>query len=173
MPTQTLAIFLLGTVGAGGLLWVLVYPLLSGERAAEKRRDVVARPAAMQRHHLVRAGAKTRREQVEETLKQVEQRRKNTNRPPLAVRLTQAGLSWSTRQFVLISIATGLAMVGLGFVLGFGPVPSVLLGFAGGFGAPRWLLGFMKKRREKRFLNVFPDARRCDCTRHQGWPAAR
>ncbi|MCC7347322.1 MAG: type II secretion system F family protein, partial [Variibacter sp.] len=29
---------------------------------------------------------------------------------------------------------------------------------AAGFGVPRWLLGFLKKRRENRFLDVFPDA---------------
>ena len=31
-------------------------------------------------------------------------------------------------------------------------------GFAAGFGLPLWILGFLKKRREKRFLNDFPDA---------------
>ena len=32
MPTQPLLVFLLGAAGAGGLLWVFVYPFLSGER---------------------------------------------------------------------------------------------------------------------------------------------
>ena len=31
-------------------------------------------------------------------------------------------------------------------------------GFAAGFGLPRWLLGFLKKRREKKFLKALPDA---------------
>ena len=33
-----------------------------------------------------------------------------------------------------------------------------VLGFAGGFGVPRWLLAFLKKRREANFLHHFPDA---------------
>jgi len=32
------------------------------------------------------------------------------------------------------------------------------LAFAGAFGLPRWLLSFLKKRRETKFLNTFPDA---------------
>src|SRR6185295_6530852 len=31
------------------------------------------------------------------------------------------------------------------------------VGFAAGFGLPRWMLSFLKKRREKKFLNNFPD----------------
>ena len=44
MPLQTVTIFLLGAAGAGGLLWVFLYPFLSGERQAEKRKASVARP---------------------------------------------------------------------------------------------------------------------------------
>ena len=32
------------------------------------------------------------------------------------------------------------------------------LAFAAGFGLPRWVLGFLKKRREKAFLKALPDA---------------
>ena len=32
------------------------------------------------------------------------------------------------------------------------------MAFAAGFGVPRWLLSFLKKRREKKFLAHFPDA---------------
>jgi tight adherence protein B len=33
-----------------------------------------------------------------------------------------------------------------------------VLGLVAGLGLPRWTLGFLKKRRERRFLNIFPDA---------------
>jgi tight adherence protein B len=42
--------------------------------------------------------------------------------------------------------------------MGFGPLVALGMGFAGGFGLPRWLLIFLKKRRERNFLNTFPDA---------------
>lgn len=44
------------------------------------------------------------------------------------------------------------------FVLGRGLPAAIGMGFAGGFGLPRWVLGFLKKRREKKFLAALPDA---------------
>ena len=46
----------------------------------------------------------------------------------------------------------------LGLFLGGGLLPGVGAGFAGAFGIPRWLLSFLKKRREAKFLNAFPDS---------------
>src|SRR6201985_3060149 len=41
---------------------------------------------------------------------------------------------------------------------GGGILGAVGLSFAAGFGLPRWLLSYMKKRREKAFLRALPDA---------------
>jgi tight adherence protein B len=38
------------------------------------------------------------------------------------------------------------------------PLTAVGLGFAAGFGLPRWMLSFLKKRRERRFIEGFADA---------------
>ena len=43
MDMQALALAFLTTVTVGGLAWVFVYPLLSGENQAEKRRASFAR----------------------------------------------------------------------------------------------------------------------------------
>jgi tight adherence protein B len=51
-----------------------------------------------------------------------------------------------------------LCMMGGSLVFGGGPVASGVLGLAAGLGLPRWILGFLKRRREKVFLNIFPDA---------------
>jgi tight adherence protein B len=42
--------------------------------------------------------------------------------------------------------------------LGTGLLPALGFGFAAGCGLPLWGLGFLKKRREAKFLNAFPDA---------------
>ena len=39
MNTQTLALAFLAATAIGGLAWVFLYPLLSGERKAEARRQ--------------------------------------------------------------------------------------------------------------------------------------
>src|ERR1700684_641128 len=43
-------------------------------------------------------------------------------------------------------------------LLGAGLLPALGFGFAAGFVIPLWLLKFLKKRRESKFLNNFPDA---------------
>jgi tight adherence protein B len=158
MTTQTLAMFFLVAVAIGGVIWVFVYPILSGERKVEERKASVARsdPAAVRAK--TRAGSKSRREQVEETLKELDERHKKARRPPLAVRISQAGLTWSKRRFVLTGVALGIGAF-LGFLLvGAGLIASLGVGFAAACGLPFWILGFLKKRREAKFLTAFPDA---------------
>ena len=44
MNIQTLALAFLAFTAIGGLAWVFIYPLLSGEKKAESRRASIARP---------------------------------------------------------------------------------------------------------------------------------
>jgi len=158
MQMQFLALFFLGTVAAGGVGWVFIYPLLSGERQAEKRQALVSRHEPAARAAGGRGGQKARRDQVEESLKQLEDRQKNAKRPSLETSIVQAGLSLSKRRFHLLSVGLGLGVFALSYILGAGLLPALALAFAGLFGLPRWLLGFLKKRRQAQFLNHFPDS---------------
>ncbi len=153
---QTLAVFFLAAAAMGGVAWVFIYPLLSGERQAEKRIASVAKTEPIAR--VSRATQKSRRDNIESTLKELEERHKKNKRLALSVRITQAGLSWSKQQFLLISVAIGLAMFAIGWLSGGGLYAAVPLGFAGAWGMPRWLLSYLKKRRETKFLDAFPDA---------------
>jgi len=157
MSMQILAMFFLGTLAAGGIVWVFIYPLLSGERRADQRRASIARSQPVVAASS-RTAPKVRREQVEETLKDAELRRKKVKSPPLSLRISQAGLSLSKRQFVLISAGLGVVALALGFGAGTGILPALGMGFAAGFGLPRWMLRFLKKRRERRFIDGFADA---------------
>ena len=157
MDVQTLAVFGFAAFAVGGLLWVFVYPILSGERKTEKRMASVARtePVAVR---TARTTQKSRRDTVESTLKDIEERHKKQKNMPLNVRIQQAGLSWSKRQFYIISGAIGAALFAIVMFSGTGLIPAFALGFAGAFGLPRWLLSYLKKRRETKFLDAFPDA---------------
>jgi tight adherence protein B len=77
---------------------------------------------------------------------------------PLSVRITQAGLNWSQRRFIVTSAALGAVGLIVPLVLGMGLLASLGLAFAMGLGLPRWILSWLKKRREARFLEHFPDA---------------
>jgi len=152
---QPLALAFLVTLAIGGLGWVFVYPLLSGERRVEKRRETVARATPAR---VVRVSGKSRRDQVEETLKEIDARHKANKRPPLAVRISQAGLTWSKQRFFITAALLGVGGF-LGFAMtGLGLVPALGVGFAAAFGLPFWILSFLKKRREAKFLAAFPDA---------------
>jgi tight adherence protein B len=153
---QTYGIFFLVAFAIGGVAWVFIYPFLSGERKAERRMASVARAEPIARP--TRAAQKPRREQIEGTLKELEERQKKAKRVPLAVRLSQAGLSWSKRRFFIVSAMLGLAAFVVTLLVGAGLLPALAFGFAGGCGIPFWLLKFLKKRREAKFLDALPDA---------------
>jgi tight adherence protein B len=156
LANQPLIMALLATIAVGGLAWVFLYPLLSGERKVERRVASAAQSQPVQRS--ARGTQKSRREQVEESLRDLELRQRKNARPTLSKRIEQAGLDWSTRQYVLISAGMGIAAFGMVFGSGLGLMSALGFGFAAGFGLPFWLLSFLKKRRENRFLAVFPDA---------------
>ena len=153
---QTIALFFLASLAVGGVAWVFLYPILSGERQAETRMANVAKAEPQTR--AARGSQKSRRDVIENTLKEFDERHKKSKGVPLSVRLAQAGFSWSKRQFFLVSAAIGAAMFLLGLITGSGLIVSIVLGAAGALGLPRWLLSFMKKRRETKFLNAFPDS---------------
>jgi tight adherence protein B len=147
MKMQVLALAFLAATAIGGICWVFLYPLLSGERKAEQRRSSVAK-----QEPVVRQAEKTqrsRREQVESSLKDLEARAQKQSKVPLSVRITQAGLDWSTQKFWTVSAICGAVVLVGAFLAGGGPLGALGLGFAAGFGLPRWMLSFLKKRREK------------------------
>jgi tight adherence protein B len=156
MNTQALALSFLAATALGGVAWVFVYPMLSGEKKAEARRSSVARPEPAARQ--ADKNQRSRREQVEGTLKELDARRQKDKKVALSTRITQAGLTWSSQKFWIISGVLAAAAFMLTFMGGGGPLGSAGMAFAAGFGVPRWILGFLKKRREKAFLKALPDA---------------
>jgi tight adherence protein B len=156
MKMQALAFAFLAAAAIGGLAWVFIYPLLSGEKKAASRRASVAKsePAARQ----VDKNQRSRREQVEGSMKDLEARRQKEKKVSLSVRLTQAGLDWSTQKFMVVSGILAVVSFLLATLFGGGLLAAVGLAFAAGFGLPRWALGYLKKRREKKFLRALPDA---------------
>ncbi|MBX9847075.1 MAG: type II secretion system F family protein [Xanthobacteraceae bacterium] len=155
MKMQTLALIGMVTTAVGGVAWVFLYPLLSGERKAEQRRASVARTEPVAARSAGRV-QRSRREQVEESLKDLEVKKQKS--PPLHIKIQQAGLSWSKNQFLMIAAGLGFFAFAIAFVLSGALLPALAAGFSAGCGMPLWLLSFLKKRREKKFLNALPDA---------------
>jgi tight adherence protein B len=156
MKIQALALAFLAATAIGGIAWVFIYPYLSGQKKAENRRASVAKPEPAARQ--ADKNQRTRREQVEGSLKDLEARRQKEKSISLSVRLTQAGLDWSTQKFMVISGGLAAACFAIAMLGGGGLLGAAGLAFAAGFGLPRWMLSYLKKRREKNFLKALPDA---------------
>ncbi|MDB5626694.1 MAG: type secretion system protein [Tardiphaga sp.] len=115
MNMQTLALGFLAATTVGGIAYVFLYPSLSGEKKAEARRSSVARSEPAARH--VDKTQRSRREQVEGTLKEVEARQRKVKKVALAVRITQAGLDWTNKKFIVVSALLGLLGLLLPYIL--------------------------------------------------------
>jgi tight adherence protein B len=157
MIPSTLAVALLAMLAVGGAVYALLYPTLSGEKRAEKRRKEFAGPSAT-RGIDREAQARNKRGQVAQSLKEIENRENARNKVSLEQRIAQAGLSWTPKKYYGISI--GLA-VALGLVLWIAS-GNWILGiaglFVGGFGMPAWYLKRCRKRRLRKFGIEFPNA---------------
>jgi tight adherence protein B len=157
MKMQALAVAFLAAAAIGGMAWVFLYPLLSGEKKAESRRASVAKAEPVASRQSQR-DQRSRREQVEGSLKELEARRLKDKKVSLSTRLMQAGLDWAPRKFMIVSGIMAAVGFALAMLVGGGPLAAFGMAFTAGFGLPRWLLSFLKKRREKSFLRALPDA---------------
>ena len=156
MDETALIVAGLAMLAVGGLFYAFVYPYLSGDIKAEKRQ------AALQKSAVRRVSDRSndpsqRRKQIAESLKELEQKGKG-KKLTLDARIAQAGLSWSRRQFYIGSVVGGVLLAGLLYVITDDLLVAAGALAAGSFGMPRWMLNFLRKRRLKKFLNVFPDA---------------
>ncbi|NGX99374.1 MAG: type II secretion system F family protein [Candidatus Afipia apatlaquensis] len=155
MSMQALALAFLSAVTVGGLAWVFIYPLLSGEKQAEQRRAAFARAEPALR---IDDRSRTRRVAVEDSIKELEQRLAESKKISIENRISQAGLSWTKQQFMIGSGILGAAALIGSYIAGAPPLASLGFALGAGFGLPRWVLGFLKKRRETKFLEALPDA---------------
>lgn len=102
-----------------------------------------------------------RRKNVQDVLKGIDQSqtRAEMARSALRRRLDRAGLAMVTvQQFWLVSIALGGVLGGGCLLSGQSALTGLLLTFAAGLGLPRWVVGFLMKRRQQKFTDDFADA---------------
>jgi len=143
----------------GVIVYVLIYPFISGERKTDQRiKTVSRRPSGRQAGKKISDGA-DRRKKVQETLKEIEDKQKeHKQKLSMAVLLVQAGLDISIRTYYLACAITGLMAAAGAMVAGTPMLVVAGAGLAGSLGLPRWIVLFLRKRRFKKFLGEFPNA---------------
>jgi len=98
-----------------------------------------------------------RRKQILAQLKDAERRQRKAH-VSLGAKLQQAGLSIKPLQFWVASGGLGLTVAIAALAFSRNPLIGLGAGFVVGLGLPRWILGFIGKRRTKKFTGEFADA---------------
>lgn len=142
--------------GLGGIAYGFVIP--SGE-TTKKRLAAAAGPQASGAGRAAPDANQQRRKNVQSLLKDLEkQQAAKKQKPTLRRRIEQAGLTMSVQTFWIASAIAGAAAAGVCVVTRQQPLAAVLAAFVVGLGLPRWILGFLKKRRQKKFTLEFANA---------------
>jgi len=100
--------------------------------------------------------AQRRTKEVEARLR--EAGKQGRRRIELRLRLEQAGLALSVRNFYLLSVVAGIVGTAVYLWLGYPPLFAVAVLATSGVGLPRTVLSRLAKRRQKAFTRLFADA---------------
>ncbi|KQU98568.1 pilus assembly protein [Ensifer sp. Root31] len=160
-----LALAFLVAISAAALAYVVLYSRIETEKKAEGRirkvgaaeTDRVKVKAARDRVNEM----SKRRKSVQDSLKELEkkqQEKSSKTAPSMKARLAQANLSISLTQFYLFSAAFGFVAFIITLMAGAGLAISAGISLIAAAGLPRWFIGFLIKRRCKKFLEEFPNA---------------
>jgi tight adherence protein B len=137
-------------------LGAAAFLLVGGESRAQKRRATVARASRGTIAVSAQDERTARKKQIAQGLRDLE--KANRKRRNLQAKIEQAGLSVSLQQFVVASIAFGVALGAAAWVQSKNvPLAAMVAVIAAG-GLPRLLLERLRRRRIGRFVANFPNA---------------
>ncbi|HEX4294855.1 MAG TPA: type II secretion system F family protein [Rhizomicrobium sp.] len=154
MALAFVAVLMILALGGAGYVYAG-----AGRERQQKRLAAVSRPSAQ-----LRAGAgdtnALKRKNVQQLLQQIESKSAaQKQRVTMRRRLDMAGMpDVSVNVFWMVSGGLGLGVAAVCFVLHQSLLVDALAAFGAGLGLPRWVVGFMKNRREKKFTGEFANA---------------
>jgi tight adherence protein B len=150
-------------VAVGGLALAIFYPLIVGSSASSRIQDVTSKtraPAKQSfRQRFAEDSKDTRRKQIQETLKQVNDREKQRKkRLTLRTLISQSGLEITVRMFWVFSVVAGVVFAMVAIIFGMSIYVAGAAAVVGLLGFPRWFLKYVRTRRQNIFLHDFADA---------------
>jgi tight adherence protein B len=145
---------------AAAVIYFVVAPMLSGDTAEKRLQGVTENKVARTQRRVQAEAVQSRRKQVADTLKDLEQRQKAKETVSLRLKLQRAGLDITPKMFWIASGVTGFVAALFVFLSAPNMTPLVALaaGFVGALGIPRWAVAFMIKRRQSKFLDEFANS---------------
>ncbi len=162
-----LAIVLLVAVSTGAIAYGVLYSRIETEKKTASRINRV-RAAETDTTQIKAARDRVqeiskRRKSVQDSLKELEKKQqqeksKKANAASLKAKLVQSGLPVSLAQFYMVSMVLGLVVLLMTFLAGMPPLVIFGAAVVAALGLPRWVVGFLVGRRQKRFLEEFPNS---------------
>ena len=166
MTMTMLLLVLLVAISAGSLAYVFLFPQIETEKKTATR---VNRVKAAETDHINMKAARDRlqettkrRKSTQDMLKELEKKQnekaKKRNNASVKNLLLQANLSISSSKFYLISAGLSIFAALTALLYDMPLLVALGISFIGILGAPRWVLRFLVKRRQTKFLEEFPNA---------------
>jgi tight adherence protein B len=150
----------LAFVTIGGLGWVFVGEDDSSAKAVKRAEGFTSVGNRIAREKAAKAEANTpeaRRKGIELQLREAERKERKT-RMTMKARLKHAGMTMSIRTFWIIGGCLGVVAFLVPLVLGLNVLVALGIAVVAGLGLPRWVVGFIGKRRLKKFSMEFANA---------------
>ena len=150
----------LAAISVAAVVYLVLSPFLAGD-LSEKR--IQAATENKGRRIAIKQQVETansRRRQVAETLKELEDRQKQREKVSLRLRLERAGLDIEPRVFWIASVVSGLVVGGAVWAMApnLPVIVPLLVAFVGTLGLPRWVVARLTKRRQRKFTDEFANA---------------
>ncbi len=150
----------LAAISVAAIVYVVVSSFFGADRADER---IQAATENKGRRIALKQQAETvnsRRRQVADTIKELEDRQKQREKVSLRLRLQRAGLDIEPRVFWIGSALCGVVV---GFVVWLAAphlplIVPLLAAFVGVLGLPRWIVARLTKRRQFKFIDEFANA---------------
>jgi len=152
------AVMLLGALAVGGVVFAVVTPYFNGEKKNDRR---LARLMDKKSEPTKRMPEQRRRKAVQEVVDDIENRQQEDKKISLRQRLARAGLSISPTAFYISSLIAGglfgfFAFVSINNSLTLPVTAAAVL--VGGVGLPRWVINFLARRRQNKFVGELANA---------------
>jgi tight adherence protein B len=158
MDPMLLLAMVLAAGAAAAIYFAVIDPLITGDAQAEKRQRMIAGTAGIERKNERGVSVAMRKDQVAQTLKELEKKEKDRNHISLESRIQQGGLQITKQQFFLYSAIFGVVVAAGTFLGTMNVLIAVLVGFVAALGLPRWFLNYRRNKRIKTFTNELPNA---------------
>ncbi len=144
----------------GSVTVLMVYEMrYSPQAVLRKRVAAIANPGDAASADQGAKRINPKRKVVQAKLKELEeQQKKSRKRKPMRQQIQETGMDFTFGQFIAASVVTGLVF-GAGAFLASGNVVAPLpAGLLAGWFVPRFVIGYLGRRRQNKFTSLFADA---------------